>query len=146
MGEEEDAELIDTRNVKLEDVGGDDQYPTVSHVTRTPDSAGSSTEYFARYAARGDLQDGSFFVTPLTPPLPDRGCAFPLSTIPVASVFDVSFGDTKLSAGFARAGYPIRAAVIGDNETRQWWLVRYNIRQLAGFSRNCRLRLILDHS
>lgn len=122
MGEEEDAELIDTRNVELEDVGGDDQYPTVFHATRTPDSAGSSKEYFARYAACGDLQDGSFFVTPLAPPLPDRGCALPLSTIPVASVFDVSFGDTKLSAAFARAGYPIRAAVIGDNETRQWWL------------------------
>lgn len=42
MGEEEDAELIDTRNVELEDVGGDDQYPTVFHATRTPDS-GSHT-------------------------------------------------------------------------------------------------------
>lgn len=42
IGEEEDAELIDTRNVELEDVGGDDQYPTVFHATRTPDS-GSHT-------------------------------------------------------------------------------------------------------
>jgi hypothetical protein len=38
MAEEEDAELIDIKDVELEDVGGDGQHLNVTHVTRTPGS------------------------------------------------------------------------------------------------------------
>ncbi|KAB8227538.1 uncharacterized protein BDW43DRAFT_316712 [Aspergillus alliaceus] len=123
MGHQDDAIIV-----KVGDVAAVDEGPAatlVSHVTEVPDVV---TGFFARYGIHEGSYRESFFVTPLVPHLsgPKGSPPFPRFTpFPVASVFDLSPDDLRLSTGFAQAGYRVSAAVGFDERCHQPWKAQH---------------------
>ncbi|KAL4862107.1 hypothetical protein BDV12DRAFT_203355 [Aspergillus spectabilis] len=122
MAEECDAEIIAVEDVTV--VDAESGPITVSLIDQAPEPV---TGFFARFAACDSSPPESLFITPLAPYLfqKDRPTAPRFSPFPVASVFDLSPGDTGLSIAFAQAGYRICAAVGFDEERHQSWKVHH---------------------
>ncbi|KAE8371298.1 hypothetical protein BDV26DRAFT_276413 [Aspergillus bertholletiae] len=123
MGHQDDAVVVNVGDVAAVDAGP--AVSLVSHVTEVPDGMAG---FFTRYGIHEGSCRESFFVTPLAPHLsgPQGGPPFPRFTpFPVASVFDLSPGDLRLSTGFAQAGYRVSAAVGFDERCHQPWKAQH---------------------
>ncbi|KAE8310985.1 hypothetical protein BDV41DRAFT_579005 [Aspergillus transmontanensis] len=126
MAQEDDAEIINLFD-DIVTVDTIDVQWTVTHISQCPDPA---TGFFARYSIRDGHWLRSLFVTTLNPALCAADNQLPpprFSSLPVASVFDLSPHDLSLSAGFAQVGYRIRAAIGFDEgwSRHQLWKSSY---------------------
>lgn len=90
---------------------------------RSPDPANG---LFVRCGIREGSQREWLFLAPLVSSLtgPRGSAAYPrFSPLPVASVFDLSPDDLRLSIGFQKAGYCVQAAVGFAEDRHQAWKV-----------------------
>ncbi|KAI9041054.1 uncharacterized protein KD926_007471 [Aspergillus affinis] len=121
MAHQDDADVVNVSDVVA--VG-----PHPLAVSLLADMPEPAVGLFARYGILEGSGRESLFMTPIAPylPGPKDGPAFPrFSPLPVASVFDLSPGDPRLSVGFAQAGYRVSAAVGYDEDHHQLWKVHH---------------------
>ncbi|RWQ95398.1 hypothetical protein C8Q69DRAFT_383279, partial [Paecilomyces variotii] len=126
IGYPDDAEIINADTVvAVDSMDTEPVGPTVSYVAQVPDPANG---LFVRYGIREGSQREWLFLAPLVSSLtgPRGSAAYPrFSPLPVASVFDLSPDDLRLSVGFQKAGYCVQAAVGFAEDRHQAWKTQH---------------------
>ncbi|EHA21823.1 hypothetical protein ASPNIDRAFT_184074, partial [Aspergillus niger ATCC 1015] len=118
IGQREDAEVIDADDVLMAET--EDRDLAVCRAPSPPDIP--AVGCFARFGIRSGGPPGSLFVTSLqADPAASYGLfQLPrLSPLPAGNVIDLTPNEVSLAAGFAQAGYRIRAAVGSDERCHQ---------------------------
>lgn len=144
IGYPDDAEIINVDTVvAVDSMDTEPVGPTVSYVAQVPGrisvpslsfclwltcprSPDPANGLFVRYGICEGSQREWLFLAPLVSSLtgPRGSAAYPrFSPLPVASVFDLSPDDLRLSVGFQKAGYCVQAAVGFAEDRHQAWKV-----------------------